>query len=157
GHGGQMPDVLAQGRPLTATVGTVLDPVFSLRYRVRVKPGQAARLAFWTLVAASREELLDLVDKHHDRSAFGRARTLAWTQAQVQLRHLGMQAEEAAAFQRLAAALLYPDSRFRVPSDVIIRGAGSQSGLWHYGISGDLPIVLVRIDDVQDMALLRQM
>src|SRR5690606_21199447 len=131
-------------------------PVFALRHSVRVAPGEAVRISFWTLVAGTREALLDLVDKHHDRNAFERAKTLAWTQAQVQLRHLGMPADEAAAFQRLAAPLLYPDSRFRAPSATIIRGAGGQSGLWPHGVSGDLPIVLVRIHDVQDMALIRQ-
>src|SRR5690606_35261638 len=105
----------------------------------------------------TREALLDLVDKHHDRSAFERAKTLAWTQAQVQLLHLGMQAEKAAAFQRLAAPLLYPDSRLRTPSAAIIRGAGRQPGLWPHGISGDLPIVLLRIDDEQDISLVRQL
>jgi cyclic beta-1,2-glucan synthetase len=157
GGTGWVPPIVAEGRPLSNTVGTVLDPIFSLRYSVRVPPGQAARISFWTLVSDTRAALLDLVDKHHDRSAFERAKTLAWTQAQVQLRHLGMQAEEAASFQRLAAPLLYPDSRFRASSVAIIRGAGSQSGLWPHGISGDLPIVLLRIDDVHDMPLVRQM
>nr|WP_255702015.1 glucoamylase family protein [Bordetella sp. LUAb4] len=149
-------DVL-QGAPLSNTVGTVLDPVFSLRHSVRIAAGRVVRVSFWTMVADTREALLDLIDKHHDRSAFDRAETLAWTQAQVQLRHLGMQAEEAAAFQRLAAPLLYPDSRFRPPSAAIIGGLGSQAGLWQYGISGDLPIVLLRIGDVQDMPLVLQM
>lgn len=157
GAPGHLSGSLAQGRPLSNTVGTVLDPVFSLRHSVRVAPGHLARVSFWTLVAHTREALLDLVDKHHDRSAFERAETLAWTQAQVQLRHLGMHADEAAAFQRLAAPLLYPDSRFRPPSAAIVRGAGSQSGLWPHGISGDLPTVLLRIDDVQDISLVRQM
>jgi cyclic beta-1,2-glucan synthetase len=154
---GWIPGIVAEGRPLSNTVGTVLDPVFSVRYSVRVPPGQAARISFWTLVADTRAAVLDLVDKHHDRSAFERAKTLAWTQAQVQLRHIGMQADEAAAFQRLAAPLLYPDSRFRAPSAIIIRGAGRQSGLWPHGISGDLPIVLLRIDDVHDISLVRQL
>ncbi|ALM83252.1 GH36-type glycosyl hydrolase domain-containing protein [Bordetella sp. N] len=147
----------ASVEPLSNTVGTVLDPIFSLRYGVRVAPGQAARISFWTLVADSRGALLDLVDTHHDRSAFARAETLAWTQAQVQLRHLDMRTDEAATFQRLAAPLLYPDSRFRPPSPSIIRGAGSQTELWRYGISGDLPIVLLRIDDAQDTALVGQL
>ncbi|MDH3919506.1 MAG: glycosyl transferase, partial [Rhodospirillales bacterium] len=102
-------------------------------------------------------ELLDLVDKHHHRSAFDRAKTLAWTQAQVQLRHLDVEAEEAADFQRLAAPILYADPRFRSPSEAIIRGAGSQSGLWPHAISGDLPIVLLRIDDIADIAQVRQL
>jgi cyclic beta-1,2-glucan synthetase len=145
------------GQALSNTAGTVLDPVFSLRRSVRVLPGKVARIAFWTLVAQTREELLERIDKHHDRSAFDRAKTLAWTQAQVQLHHLDMDLEEAADFQRLAGPILYADARFRPASDAIIAGAGPQSGLWPYGISGDLPIVLLRIDDVEDLPQLRQM
>src|SRR5690606_11205509 len=78
---------IAAGGSLSNTVGTVLDPIFSLRQRVRIAPGKVARIAYWTVVASSRAELMDMIDKHHDRSAFERARTLAWTQGQVQLRH----------------------------------------------------------------------
>ena len=145
------------GRPLGNTTGTVLDPVFALRYRVRVPPGKVARVTFWTVVAESRAQLLDLIDKHHDRNAFDRAKTLAWTQAQVQLRYLDVKAEEAADFQRLAAPILYADPRFRAPSEAIVRGAGTQSGLWPHAISGDLPIVLLRIGDVEDIAQVRQL
>ncbi|CAH0177652.1 N,N'-diacetylchitobiose phosphorylase [Pseudomonas sp. Bi130] len=128
-------------RALSNSQGTVLDPIFSLRQRLRVGPGKVARVAFWTVVASSREELLDLIDKHHERNAFERAKTLAWTQAQVQLRDLGIDSEEAADFQRLAAPILYVDPRFRASAPAIIRGAGCQSGLWPLGISGDLPLV----------------
>ena len=145
------------GRPLSNTAGTVLDPVFSLRHCVLVPPGETSRIAFWTLVASSRTELLDLIDSHYDRSAFDRARTLAWTQAQVELRHLGVEAEESADFQRLAAPILYADPRFRASSAVIARGAGPQSGLWPHAISGDLPIVLLRIDEIEDMGCVRQL
>ncbi|MFL9828683.1 GH36-type glycosyl hydrolase domain-containing protein [Rhodoplanes sp. SY1] len=144
-------------RRLSNTVGTVLDPVFALRQRVVVPPGRSARVSFWTVVASSRAELLDLVDTLHDRNAYDRARTLAWTQAQVQLRHLGIDAEEAADFQGLAAPILYADRRFRAAPETILRGAGSQAGLWPLAISGDLPIVLLRIDDVEDIAQVRQL
>ena len=83
------------------------------RQRVLIPSGTAARVAFWTVVAATREALLDLIDKHHDRNAFDRAKTLAWTQAQVQLRHLDIEAQEAADFQRMAAPILYADPAFR--------------------------------------------
>ena len=159
GRGRSIADAAAiwDGEPLSNTVGTVLDPIFSLRQRVTVPAGKVARVAFWTLVASSRDELLELVDMHHDRNAFDRARTLAWTQGQVQLRHLGIGPAEAADFQRLAAPILYVDPRFRASSDAIVRGAGAQSGLWPYAISGDLPIVLLRIGDVEDVAQVGQL
>ena len=148
---------IVDGKPLSNTAGPVLDPIFSLRQRVTIAPGKVARVAFWTVVASTRAGLLDQIDKHHDHSAFDRAKTLAWTQAQVQLRHLDVEAEEAADFQRLAAPILYADQRFRAGSDAILRGAGAQSGLWPQSISGDWPIVLLRIDDLEDIAQVRQL
>ena len=83
--------------------------------------------------------------------------TLAWTQGQVQLHHLGIAADEAALFQRLAGHVLYSDAALRPSSDVLRRGDGGQPMLWAHGISGDLPIVLVRIDDTDDLGLVRQL
>ncbi|MEN1897228.1 hypothetical protein AAIP21_09560 [Pseudomonas aeruginosa] len=113
-------------------------------------------MSFWIVVAETREALFDLIDKHHERSGFDRARTLAWTQAQVQLRDLDIAAGEAADFQRLAAPLLYADARYRAPPESIRHGSGPQSGLWPLGISGDLPILLLRLDDSDDLEQLRQ-
>ena len=150
-------DVVSEGKALSNTVGTVLDPIFSIRQTIRITPGQTMDVNFWTVIASSREVLLDLIDKHRDNNAFDRAKTLAWTQAQVQLRHLGITATEAATFQQLAAPILYADSRFRASSTAIIRGAAAQSGLWTHSISGDLPIVLLRIDSIQDISQVRQL
>ncbi|WP_404400524.1 GH36-type glycosyl hydrolase domain-containing protein [Pelagibacterium halotolerans] len=151
------PIAITDGPALSNTVGTVLDPVFSLRQRVRILPGKAARVAFWTMVARSREKLLELVDSHRNRSAFERTRTLAWTQAHVQLHHLGTSPQQAADFQRLAAPIHYADSRFRMPAEALAEGIGPQSGLWAYGISGDLPLVVLCIEDIEDMGQVRQL
>jgi cyclic beta-1,2-glucan synthetase len=157
GHGVRRPASVFDGRPLSNTVGTVLDPVFALRRRVRVAPGATVRIAFWTVVAESREAVLDLVDKHRDTFAFERAATLAWTQAQVQLHHLGIDAGEASVFQRLAGHLLYAGPALRPSSDTILRGAGEQSGLWPLSVSGDLPIVLLRIADIEHLDIARRL
>jgi len=157
GHEIRTPISVMDGRPLSCTVGTVLDPIFSLRCRVRIPPRATARVAFWTLIAASRSEALDLADKHHDSTAFERAVTLAWTQAQVQLHHLGVGPDEAHLFQRLANHVLYSDPTLRPSSDVLKRNERGQSALWAHGISGDLPIVLVRIDEVEDLEIVRQL
>jgi cyclic beta-1,2-glucan synthetase len=144
-------------RPPACTVGAVLDPIFSLRCRVRIPPGATARVAFWTLVAPSRSEVLDLADKHRDPTAFQRAATLAWTQAQVQLHHLGAGADEAHLFQRLANHVLFSDPTLRPASALLERNVLGPAALWPHGISGDLPIVLCRIDEADDLGLLRQL
>ena len=151
------PAAIAESWPLSNTTGPVLDPIFSLRRRVRIPPGATVRIGFWTMVASSREHVLDLADKHHDPMAFERAATLARTQAQMQLRHLTIDSDEAHLFQRLANHVLYSDPTLRSPADLIKRGGRKASTLWPHGISGDLPIVLVRIDHEDDLELVRQL
>ena len=156
-HTLRAPIAIMDSRPLSNSIGTVLDPIFSIRRRMRVAPGATVRVAYWTIAAASREALLDGVDKHRDATAFTRASTLAWTQGQVQLHHLGVTSGEASLFQRLAGHVIYAASAMRPSSDAIVRGAGAQSGLWGQGISGDLPIVLLRIADIEDIDVVREL
>jgi len=151
------PIAIMDGRPLSNTVGTVLDPVFALRHRVRIQPGAMARLSFWTCVSSSRARVLDLFDKHRDANAFSRAATLAWTQAQVQLHHLGITAEEAHLFQRVAGHVLFADASLRPSSAAIQRAGCTRPALWAHGISCDVPIVLLRIEHIEDMAIARQL
>jgi cyclic beta-1,2-glucan synthetase len=157
GRGRTVRDAAAMdGAALSNTVGTVLDAVFSLRCRVTVAPGAVVHVSFWTMVADTRDALLDAMDKHRDEAAFDRASTLAWTQAQVQLRHLAIRPHEADLFQRLAAHLVFAGPALRPGSETIQRGNGEQSGLWGQSISGDLPILLLRIRDSEDLDVARQ-
>ena len=148
---------IVDARPLSNTVGTVLDPVLALRHRVKIAPGDTARIAFWLGVAPSRAEVLALVDKYRDTAAFERTKTLAATRAEAQLRTQGLDLEEAEQFQRIANRVLYADSSLRAPRDLLEKNRLGQSALWPFGLSGDLPIVLVRIDDENDIGIVKQL
>ena len=156
GHDTRAPLAVIEDRPLSNTVGTVLDPVFSLRQRVRLQPNETARITFSTAVAHSREHIVMLADKYHDINIFERVERLAWTNAQIQMRHLNIEAREAHLFQRLAGRVLYSDNSLRPRSDVLTLNQKTQSELWKYGIGGDLPIVLVRISVLDDLDMVRQ-
>jgi cyclic beta-1,2-glucan synthetase len=157
GRDARAPIAVMDGRRLTGSVGTVLDPVFALRYRLHVAAGATVRMAFWTAAASSREAALQLIDKQRDANAFLRAATLAWTQAQIQLRHLDSDAAESSLFQRLASHVLYADASMRPSSATIRSGAGAPAGLWAQGISGDIPIVLLLIEAIEDIAIAREL
>src|SRR4029077_17684229 len=90
-------------------------------------------------------------------ATFERAATLAWTQAQVQLHHLGIAPDEANLFQSLAGRILYSHRTLRASTDVLTRHAGGPAALWAHGISGDIPIVVVRIDEPEDVGIVRQL
>ena len=157
GHSASDPLAISQDRPLSNTVGSVLDPIFSLRATVRIGAGQTVRRGFATGVAGHRDEALRLADKYHDIHIFSREADIAWTQSQVQLRHLNISMDKAHTFQRLAGRVIFSDPSLRPRSHVLALNKKTQSSLWAYGISGDLPIILMRISDVKDMAMVREL
>jgi len=157
GRGIRAPMCVMDGKPLTNTTGAVLDPIVSLRQRLRVGPGDSVQVSFITLVTSSREQALIQADKYHDPAMFERTATLAWTQAQVQQHYLGIDPTEAHLFQDLASRILYASPALRPGPDILKQNASGASRLWSYGISGDIPIVLVRIDEVEDRNIIRQL
>ena len=144
------------GRPLSGTTGAVLDPIVSLRQRIRLAPGGFVRLSFATGMAASRAGALAIAHKYHDPSAAARTFALAFTRAQSTLRHLGIASDDAQLFERLASRVLYSDASLRAGPEVLGRNVLGQPGLWAHGISGDLPILLVRVISGNDFPLALQ-
>lgn len=156
GHTPADPIAVMEDRPLSNTTGAVLDPVFSLRRRVRIRPNETVRCSFSTIVARSREEAVTLADKYHDPNTFERELRLAWTKAQVEMSHLNIDADEAHLFQRLASRIIYSDPSLRPRPHVLALNTKAQSSLWAYGISGDLPILIVRINKAADLPIVRK-
>ncbi len=157
GRGIRTPLSVNDGGPLSNTAGPVLDPIVSLRHRVTLPAGGTTHLVFTTLVAPSRDEALEIAEKYRLPATFERESSLAWTQAQVQLHHLRTTQDEAHLFQRLANRLLYTDPTLRPAPQMLAGNRRGASGLWAHGISGDLPIVLVRIEREEERAVVRQL
>ncbi|MEI6226509.1 MAG: carbohydrate-binding protein, partial [Deltaproteobacteria bacterium] len=144
------------GRSLTGTTGVLLDPIVSLRQRIRLAPGGVARMSFATGMTSSRETALALAQRYRDPSATARTFALAAAHARSTLRHLGITGEEALLFERLASRVLRSDASLRAPPELLARNTLGQAGLWPHGISGDVPIVLVRVVAEDGIALVRQ-
>jgi cyclic beta-1,2-glucan synthetase len=154
GRGGtvHVPAAMRTDRPLSNTTGAVLDPIVSLRHALRLAPGATGRITFTTGYADSEEGALHLIEKYHDRRSIARAVALASTHSQVELRHLGLSLDDTTAFQRLGGRLVSGDARLR-DIEAVERSRGGQRELWKYGISGDLPILLVRLTDEKGVPL----
>ena len=157
GQSSRMPLALASEAQLGGHTGAVLDPVFAFRQRLRIPAGRQVRGTLWTVVADTRDAVLDLVDRHRQTTAYERATMLAWTQAQIQLRHLAITSDDANLYQTLASHLIYANEALRSPSKIVIQDLGPQSSLWPQSISGDRPMLLLRIDDVEDIAIVQQL
>jgi len=139
------PAAMEPDQPLSNSAGAVLDPVASLRCRIRLEPGETRKLSFVAAVAETRKNALELAEKYGQLQASERVFDLAWIRSKVENRYLGNDASDTKLFLDSAPFLLYHNP-FRVEyADMILKNTGNQSDLWPLGISGDLPILLTII------------
>lgn len=149
------PQALDANHPLSDTVGAVLDPMMSLRQRVKIAPGQTARVSFSIGYAENRESVIRIAEKYKDPLSVNRAFELAWAHSKMELRQLNLTAAQANEGLSLGGHLLYLSPCRSDVAECIKNNRKGQSSLWPYAISGDLPIVLVRVKSVENMDLVR--
>ena len=151
------PQAMLQAEPLSGCEGSVLDPIAAIRHRIVLEPDQSATIDMVSGVGETREACLALAGKYQDRHLADRVFDLAWTHSRVTLRQINAIEPDAQLYGRLAGCVLYANASLRANAAVLVRNRRGQSGLWGYAISGDLPIVLLRIADAANIDLVRQM
>jgi cyclic beta-1,2-glucan synthetase len=157
GRSVRTPRALDDDVMLSGSVGAVLDPVMALRARLRLGPGRSGRVAFTTLVADSRDDARNVADRYRDLRAADRALSISWTASQVELRSLDVPPTDAALYQVLAGALIYPNEELRASAKARAGNRRGQRALWGQGISGDWPLVLATISDEVGLPSVRQL
>ena len=151
------PAAMHSASALSGSEGPVLDPIVAIRCQITLDPEASATVNVVTGVGETREAALGLVEKYQDRHLADRVFELAWTHSQVLLRQIN--ATEGGRATLRAAGRLCPLCQFRSSrgSSLLLKNTRGQSGLWGYSISGDLPIVLLRIEDQANITLVRQL
>jgi cyclic beta-1,2-glucan synthetase len=141
---------------LSNSVGSVLDPMVGIRQAVTLQPYESVQVDIVTGIADSRASIEMLTERYHDPNLADRVFDLAWTHSHILLQQLGISASEAQTYGALASSILVASSLRRASPNVLISNQQGQSGLWGYGISGDLPIAIVRIREPEHLELLQQ-
>ncbi len=143
--------------PLAGVKPHPLDPVSVLRRTITLRPRATARASLVTGIAASRDEALAQAQSYSGSTQIDRTFELAWADARVELKHLGVSAAQSFRFQRLLSFILDPHPTLRAATTTHEPRGDGRAALWSLGISGDLPLVVVRVDDGEATDLCREL
>jgi len=157
GRGNTVANPQAHSTALSGSDGSVLDPIVAIRCRVTLAPEETVSINIVSGVGETRSVCMQLIDKYQDVRFADRTFDLAWTHSQVLLRQINASNREAQLYAQLASSVIYASPLLRVAESVLLKNHRNQSGLWGYTISGDLPIVLLRIADPSHIELVRQL
>ncbi|HEY6985612.1 MAG TPA: glucoamylase family protein, partial [Rhodanobacteraceae bacterium] len=157
GNDSARPAATRSREPMSGADGSVLDPMLAVRHRIVLAPDQSAVLDLVMGVAEDREQCVALVEKYRDRHLADRAIEVAWTHNRVALGQINISEVDAQTYSRLAGAILYVDPARRASASTIASNLLAQPGLWAHAISGDLPIVLLKMSGAENLNLARQL
>ncbi len=141
---------------LSNSDGSTLDPVVSVRCSLLIQPNESVQVDVVSGMAETRAAVVAMGEKYRDPTLADRVFELAWTRGLIMLQQLNASETDAQAYGRLAGSIVFASALRRAKASLLVRNRRGQSGLWGYGISGDLPIVLVRIRDSEKIDLIRQ-
>lgn len=141
---------------LSNTEGSVLDPIMAIRRTITLMPNESATVQIITGVANTRDTALVLLENYSDRHFVDRAFEMAWFHSQEVLRSLNATESDAQMYGRLASSVIFSTLLRRAAPSIIARNQLGQAGLWRFAISGDLPIVLIRIGNLNRIELIKQ-
>lgn len=150
------PIVMENDAPLKNSAGAVLDPIISIRRRLKINSGETVRIAYTTAVCDTREEAIDLARKYSEMHNINKVFEVAWTQTAVELKYFGIKSTQANLYQHIASKLIFISPNLKDREEYIKNIKKFQPDLWPYGISGDLPIFLTIIRGEKDVDLVRQ-
>lgn len=151
------PQAMTNSGPLSGSQGSVLDPIVAIRYKIILDPEESAKIDMVSGISETRKGALSLVDKYQDRRLANRVFELAWTYSQIILTQINASEADAQLYGKLAGSVIFANSSLRADPGILIKNRRGQSGLWGYSISGDLPIVLLKIEDPANIKLVRQL
>jgi cyclic beta-1,2-glucan synthetase len=160
GHGNSIvnPQAMINPGKLSGSQGSVLDPIVAIRYKIILEPEEIATIDMVIGIGETKEICQGLINKYQDNTPHkDRVFEMAWTHSQVVLRQINASEADAQLYGRLASSIIFTNTSFRADPSILINNHRQQSGLWGYSISGDLPIVLLKIENQANMQMVKQL
>ncbi|MBV1818751.1 hypothetical protein L0P54_06735 [Anaerosalibacter bizertensis] len=157
GRGNKLSNPQGLFKELTNTTGAVLDPIMSLKRRVKVKSGESKEIYFVTGIDSTKEGAIKLFKKYNDEISFSKAFELAHTRSQAEIGYLTYKGDDLKLYDELVSSLVFFNNTNIIKyRDIIKESFKGQEGLWAYGISGDIPIVLIIIRSLEGLENLKK-
>ncbi|WP_192929721.1 GH36-type glycosyl hydrolase domain-containing protein [Alkaliphilus serpentinus] len=156
GRGRDISNPAAITQPLTNSVGIAIDPIVSIRRTVKIDGGKSVEISYITGIEDTKKAAIDLVRKYSDSSAIERSFQLAHTRSQVEAAYLNLKSGEITLYEDMLSHIIYISPLKEKYHEVIMKNSKGQSALWPYGISGDLPIILMTIGKASEIDLVEE-
>ncbi len=128
-----------------------LDPIASINVRCEIPAHETINLFFLSIAGSCKSEIINMLNKYRNSSFIDRCFEAEKIKVEHNLQQLAIEPGDLELFSKLLSMILLPTNKMRTSHDILQRNVMGQPGLWPYGISGDYPICLIKIDKLEQV------
>ena len=152
----ELPLAIKESIPLGSKPKISLDPIIAMRRTINIKPSEKVIFNYVMAVSYNREEAIKLVLENLNDEKIIQNINLAKAKTEAESMYLGVRAKEIEVYQKMLKYLMYQNPLKLLMYKEKIPEEAPTAELWKYGISGDLPILLIKIKDITDIGIVRE-
>ena len=146
-----IPEMVKYSKPYSQNMGLVTDPCLAMKRTIKILPGEKVVFDLIICVSKDKEIIEKLLDKYKNTKVITKTFDLAQAKVEAESIYLGLKGVDIERYQKLLSYIIFNNPLKKLILSKLPKRIYSQSKLWKYGISGDLPIIVVKIQDLNDM------
>ena len=151
-----VPTMVKNSKPFSKNTNLVTDPIIAMKRTIKLEPEKSADLTLIITVSEIKEEAIKMAKEYSNNEKIKRCFKLSRARVETEARYLGINHKDIETYQKMLGYILYPNPLKKLYLNNLPQNNYPQSELWKYGISGDLPIVLLKIKEINDTDVLRE-
>ncbi|MCI8486037.1 MAG: hypothetical protein HFJ20_02885 [Clostridia bacterium] len=149
-----LPMLVKNSSPFTSKIRLTIDPIVALKRTIKIAPNDTKTMHLIISVNENKEKALEQLEKFRNEENIKRTFELSKARVEAENRYLGLTGKEIEVYQKMLSYLLFDNSvsKFKIPTNM--NEKYSVYDLWRYGISGDIPILLIKVGNINDIKVI---
>ncbi len=155
-NGNTVDKYVENSMPFSRKVTRQVEPVIAFRRTIKVPQNGKVSLNFIITAAEDKEEVLNNLEYYLNEENIKREYELSRVRVEEEVKYLRITGKNLKNYQRMLPYILFQNPTKRLYISRMDKNKHSQEELWKYGISGDIPIMLVRIKNIDNISVIRE-
>ena len=148
--------MVKQSKPFSKRIGLVTEPIVALKRTIKIRPHQKEKINLIITVGENKQIALDEIKKYEIEENIKKAFELSKAKNEAQSRYLRIKGTQIKDYQKMISYIIFYNPTKKENLEKLPKQKYDQSELWKYGISGDLPIILVKVKDSNDAYVVKE-
>ena len=155
--GTRIDDIITNQEPFSSQLGLVTEPTIALKRKIKIMPGKDVTLNLVICVAENLNEVLKNLEYYKIQENVKLEFNIARAKAEEETRYLNLSRTDLEIYNKILPYIVQQNPMKSLYMENIVKKEFKQSDFWKYGISGDIPIILVTARFANDIYTVKEM